>query len=138
MNVEGVAVFHMLDELRESTNTCDFEVLSFSDARLFIIGSFDLDYYHEVEIAFEDVVYIELPTYFNRPALRAATPEEANAYAYLGLDPTEYLYVIEEDPYVDSRKYYVAARSVSARKCMVYHYRREELKDGEEIAPWVK
>lgn len=137
MDIEGAAVFHLLDELRESSNTSDYQILSFNDSRLFVIGSFDLDYYHEVEIAFEGVSYIELPTVFNWPTLRAATPDEANAYAYLGLDQTEYLYVIEEDPYVDSRKFYIAARSVSARRCMVYHYRREGLKDGEEIAPWV-
>jgi hypothetical protein len=138
MDVEGDAVFQLLNEIRESTNSTDFQVHSFSGFRLLIIGSFDLAYYHEVEICFDAVAYIELPTCFDRPALRFAKPDEAKSYTHLGLDDTERLFVFEIDQEINQRRYVVAAQSVKARKCMVYHYRRENLKEGEEIAPWVE
>ena len=138
MDVEGEDVMALLESLRSSSNTTDFEVNTYDGSRLLIVGSFDLTYYHEVEIEFESVAYIELPTLFDRPRLRIATAEESERLRYLDLSPPEKLYAIDTDPDTEDRTFYVAAESVRARRCMVYHYQREDLKEGEEIAPWVE
>jgi hypothetical protein len=135
MDVEDNAVFQLLDEMLGTTNISDFLVFSFNDSRLLILGSFDLAYYHEIEIAFEGVSYIGLPAVFDRPRMRFATPDEAGLFAFLGLEHTDRVFVIELES--SERKHFVVAQQVFARKCMVYHYRREDLKPGEEIAPWV-
>jgi len=137
MFVEGENVMALLESLRSSSNASDFEVQAYDGSRLLIVGSFDLAYYHEVEIEFEEVAYIELPTQFSDPRLRIATAEESARLRFLDLSPPEKLYAIDADPDVDGQTFFIAAESVRARRCMVYHYRREELKDGEEIAPWV-
>jgi len=138
MHLEGEEVMALLESLRASSNTSDFELQDYDGSGLLIIGSFDLAYYHEVEIEFESVTYIELSASFNRPRLRIATAEESERLRFLDLSPPEKLYAIETDPDLDGPFFYVAAERVRARRCMVYHYRRENLRDGEEIAPWVK
>ncbi len=137
MHGEDNAAFQLLDEMLATTNTSDFLVFSFNDSRLLILGSFDLVYYHEIEIVFEGVSYIGLPASFDRPRLRFATPDEERLFAFLGLDDRDRVYVVEPDSESGEGKHYVVAQRVVARKCMVYHYQREDLKPGEEIAPWV-
>jgi hypothetical protein len=138
MDIEGENVMALLESLRASSNTSDFELRGYDGSRLLIIGSFDLAYYHEVEIEFEGVSYIELPTSFNQPRLRVATAEESKRLRFLDLSPPEKLYVIESDADSDGQSFYIAAERVRARRCLVYHYRRENLQEGEEIADWVE
>lgn len=138
MNVQGEDVMALLETLRSDSNTSDFQVQDYDGSRLLLIGSFDLMYYHEVEIEFESTAYIELPSIFDYPRLRIATADESQRLRFLDLSPPEKLYAIDTDPDLQGRTFYVAAESVRARRCMVYHYQREDLKEGEEIAPWVK
>lgn len=45
----------------------DFHIQSFDGYRLVIIGSFDLCYYHYIELRFTEVAHIDCPVWFNSP-----------------------------------------------------------------------
>jgi len=47
-----------------NSNCSDFQIKSFDGFRLHLIGSFDLCYYHEIEIIFNDVYKIAMETSF--------------------------------------------------------------------------
>lgn len=131
---EGEAAFALLKELVETSNIIEFCVARFDTNNLLLIGSFDLSYYHEAEFVFEDVFYIEIYTSsLSHPTLRFATAEEIARYKHLELDASERLFALTSDSHQLNPVYFIGASQVKARKCMVYHYNRENLQAGEEI-----
>jgi hypothetical protein len=131
---EDKAAFALLKELVYSTNTTEFCVARFNTNNLLLIGSFDLSYYHEAEFVFEDVFYIEIYTSsLSSPTLRFATADEIARYKHLELDASECLFALTSDSHQLNPVYFIGASKVKARRCMVYHYNRENLLAGEEI-----
>lgn len=118
-------------------NLSEFVVWSLVEGRLTIFGSDDMAYYHQLEVVYEDVTYIETPTSLWMPAFREATEEERLKCRWRDDDGGK-LYVIEDRKGDETLVYYVAAASCSERVGMVYHYDRTDLRPGEQIAPWVR
>jgi hypothetical protein len=47
-----------------NSNCSDFSIRHFDGSKLYLIGSFDLCYYHEIEIIFHEVFRLDLETSF--------------------------------------------------------------------------
>ena len=82
------SILDRINEIVTTTNTTDFLVQSFVGDSLLLIGSFDLCYYHELEIRFDDVAYIGLPIYgLDSPKFSVASDAERKAHTHLELEP---------------------------------------------------
>jgi hypothetical protein len=130
-----------LNQIVTSTNTVDFRIHSYDSDNLTIIGSFDFSYYHEVEIVFSEVEYISLPADFNEPLFRLGDENEVEAIAKLvALEEDDTVFCIEAETTcsIEKLSFYIVSRGISLREGMVYYYDRENLKEGERIATWVK
>ena len=135
----GKSVFALMTKLVESTNITDFSVSRFDGSTLLLIGSSDLSYYHEAEVLFTDVFYLQLYTpCLWSPRLRYATAEEVARFPHLEIDQGERLFAISSYSHEPRPIYFIGARNVEARRCMAYHYNRENLQPGEEIWDRVK
>ncbi|HEX8361568.1 MAG TPA: hypothetical protein VF613_15745 [Longimicrobium sp.] len=101
----------------------EYRILNADTEELVLIGSFDLAYYHDVEIAFRGVRSTDCPETFHSPRFR----EDGG-----GADAR----VFEIDH--DEGSCRVVAHDVTIRIGKVYHYDRgASLAPGERIAPWV-
>jgi hypothetical protein len=125
----------------DSSNLCEFVLWSLVDNELLILGSDDLAYYHQVEIAYHGLEYIEAPSSFWRPRFRDATELETRRSwrrRVVGADKSASLYVIEDGGDGAIETYFIAAESCVVSVGMVFHYDRPNLEPGERIAPWVR
>jgi hypothetical protein len=105
----------------------NYHVQSFDGSRLLLVGSFDLCYYHDVELTFSGVESIRLPVYFTAEGFRDAGPG--------GEDGTCRRFEVA----AGGGPFEVVAESVAVELVKVYYYDRgEALKPGERIAEWVK
>ena len=121
-----------LAELNEiAKGHTDFHVLSFDGHRLVVVGSFDLCYYHGVEVHFVGVDRINLPVWFHWPEF---TDEGPISSPWSGVENPR-RFVIQ----ADCGRHEVIAEGVEVVVGMVYYYDRGSLlQPGERIAPWVK
>jgi len=55
-------VLSEINEFLKSKDWFDFEIDKYENGNLSIMGSTDFSYYHELEIVFEDVFFIQCPT----------------------------------------------------------------------------
>ncbi len=124
-----------LQKAVNQTNLFEWQLSQFNKESLKLIGSFNLSYYHSVEVVFYGVSYIECPTYFQYPRFRLATNEENERLKVKDIE-YEIAFCIEEEDL--DLTYYICARGFNLEFCTVYHYRRENLTNGERIADWVK
>ncbi len=105
-----------------------------------IIGAFDLSYWHVMEIVIKETTYISCPVSFDSARFRLATESEKQ-----DLKPnlrTEWndliiCIVLDEDLNGKPTKHYIFAEEIDFRIGTVYHYKKEDLKEGERIADWV-
>ena len=98
----------MFDEVnRLSTGgMVEFRFDSFDGSRLVVIGSFDLCYYHNVELVFTEVAFIRCPTSFYEPQFRnAGTAEEGTRFEIK----------------IDEGVFEIIAESAAVRLGTVYH-----------------
>ena len=138
MEIEGQAAIDRANFFVSNSNHAEFSIRAY-DGDLLLLGSFDLAYYHTIELEFRDVLFINFPT-FQLGALHFAIADSdaRSAHAHLDLDDNEILFEITDDPGFSDQRYYIVASKLLVREGMVYHYQRDNLKDGERIAPWVK
>lgn len=102
----------------------EYRVLHADAARLVLIGSFDLSYYHDVEITFHRVHSSTCPEVFHGPRFRE-----------VGVEGDARVFGIDHD----EGSCRIVAREVSVEIGKVFHYDRgAALKPDERIAPWVK
>ncbi len=59
-----VANIEAINEFLANSNCSDFMIKNCNGSQLRLIGSFDLCYYSEIEILFDEVSYISMYTYF--------------------------------------------------------------------------
>ncbi|NMO18569.1 hypothetical protein HPC49_33200 [Pyxidicoccus fallax] len=118
------------------TNVKDFGLRWIQAGSLYVVGSEDLSYYHQVELVFEDFAHVNLPREFSSPRLRLASAHEALAPAHLRSDPELSTFVFET-PDAPGGVFFVCACRLRIEYGMAYHYRRTPLQPGERIAPWV-
>lgn len=101
----------------------EFRLESFENGsgHLLIVGSFDLCYYHDVELHFREVTHINCPTDFSDPSFHVA--RGGHSYRIT----------------CDDGDFNVCASSVDVVIGKVYYYDRGLLlKAGERIASWVR
>ncbi len=114
----------MFNEVNKFATNAEFRIDSFDGSRLVLIGSFDLCYYHDVELTFTEVSFIRCPTYLREPQFREAGKTEGG---------TRFEIKTEEGAFE------IVAESAVVAAGKVYHYDRgSQLQPGERIAPWVK
>jgi hypothetical protein len=102
----------------------EFRFESFDGFLLLIIGSFDLCYYHDIELLFTEVEFISCPTYFCEPQFRDAGPKNDGRRFEIR---------------TDEGLFEIVAEGASVVLGKVFHYDRgEQLQPGERIAAWVK
>ncbi len=139
LTLEMQPTLDRINEIVQTTNATDLVVYSYARDTLLLTGSFDHCYYHEFEVHFRGVVYIELPTCgLDSPVFSIAGDPIRQSYSHIELDADETLFEIHHDPALHGHRYYVAAREIALAEGMVYYYAREELKPGERIADWVQ
>jgi hypothetical protein len=130
-----------INEIVDTTNTVDYRIQSYDSVNLMLTGSFDFCYYHEVELLFHEVSYISLPADFSYPKFRKATLAEiSDIEKLIAVDSEETVFCIEAETSCSLEKlpFFVVAERVSLNEGLVFYYERENLKEGERIAPWVK
>lgn len=111
----------MSDTFRElnELGLWDFQIHSFADALgsaegvLVVRGSRDFCYYHNAEIRFVGVEYMELPASFCHAHFRAATPEETEALRRRVEFEGKLFCIVEEHDSPEERVRYVVASSAS-------------------------
>ena len=133
--------FDRINEIVETTNITNFCIQSYDNDNLLMTGSFDFCYYHEVEIEFKEVSYISLPSGFNYPRFRRASAHEIESIRKLiALEPEDIVYCIEAETSCSLVKlpFYIVATGVNVREGRVFYDERQNLKEGEQIAVWVK
>src|SRR4051812_46844608 len=111
----------MLDEVNRlsASGVDEFRFESFDGSRLLVIGSFDLCYYHDIEMTFTEVEFIRCPTYLREPQFRDAGQKGDGRRFEIR---------------TDEGLFEIVAESVSVVIGKVYHYDRgEQLKAGERI-----
>jgi hypothetical protein len=120
-----MGVFDEVNRMSAAGNS-EFRVMTPGGGQLVLLGSFDLDYYHDIEVTFSGVLSSTAPEWMHWPRFAEGT---ATA------DAEHRRYAIEDD---DGR-YEIVARDVAVEIGKVFHYDRGKLlQPGERIAPWVK
>jgi hypothetical protein len=124
-----VASFAELNEAAKRHT--DFHIKSFDGHRLVLVGSFDLCYYHYIEVHFVEVDRIDCLVWFDCPTFSDEGPVNDPGSAIA--EPRRF--VIQ----TDGDRHEIIARSVEVVLGMVYYYDRgAQLQPGERIAEWVK
>ena len=130
------------DDIRTKTNINDFWIEKMNSSNLILAGSFDHGYYHEIEITFTEVKYISCPGgIFNVSKFRSASEEERNklieqkVFGNEWLNPKCNVIILEDN--IEETKYHIVFEEMSYKFETVFHYIRDNLKEGERIAEWV-
>jgi hypothetical protein len=116
----------LLDEVNRlvAGGVDEFLLFSYSEGNLVVLGGFDVNSYHDVELTFHGVKRIHCPTSLRDPVFRDEGPAESGRR----------LYSIESG----GQRYEIVARGVTVSLGRFYHYDRANLQPGERIANWVK
>jgi hypothetical protein len=108
-----------LAELNESAKShTDFFLQSFDGHRLVVVGSFDLSYYHYIELHFMEVDHINCPVCFFSPIFTDEGPIPNGELRR---------FVIRSD----EGQHEIIARSVEVFLGMVYYHGRDQQSSGE-------
>lgn len=129
-----------LNEGIQDRGVLDFSIRSFEDHRLTMVGSFDLDYYQDVQIEFSGVSYLSCPSDFSDASFRELHRDEcADLIEFLGesLDHESRVFAVDIEDFYNVHTHYIVADDVDFQFGKVYYYPRENLEPGESIAPWV-
>ncbi len=113
-----------LEELNElARGATDFRIQSFDSSKLLIIGSFDLCYYHDIELAFSEVSFIRCPVYFDNPVFSDSDSASGGRRFIIN---------------TDEGQFEIVADAWNATIGKVYHYDHgHQLQPGERIADWI-
>ncbi|MBA4191121.1 MAG: hypothetical protein C0467_24320 [Planctomycetaceae bacterium] len=129
--IEGSRVASMAEGNELAKYHSDFHIQSFDGHRLVLVGSFDLCYYHDIELHFVGVGRIDCPVWFHSPQFvdEGLIQDPGSSIS----EPRRYVIQCDEG------RYAVMARNIEIVLGTVFYYDRgDELKPGERIAQWVK
>ena len=113
--------FVKVNEL-SAAGVSEFQIASFDGYKLVIIGSFDLAYYHDIEVVFKDVSHINCPTDFRDPKFAVGAKAEEGRRFRIETDEGDF-------------EIHAAGVEVSIRK--VYHTAHAETPPGVSEPPLV-
>ncbi|MDF1666113.1 MAG: hypothetical protein P1V97_30425 [Planctomycetota bacterium] len=129
-----------LEKVAQRLNVDEFKIKKFDSVRLTICGSFDFCYYHQIEIHFDEVSYIDLPCIFWAPSFREASKSEIAVFQRSKghhFEAPEVLLIMDAESPTASEgrlQYYIVCESAHFIEGMVYYYERENLVEGERIS----
>ncbi|MED4727579.1 hypothetical protein P9597_05375 [Aneurinibacillus migulanus] len=109
-----------LQERLDKTNISDWYLDEYKGESLRMIGSFDLSYYHEVEVNFNGVSFISCPIYLSYPKFRLASVKEKEMLKNKGIDFT-YAVCLDEEDY--NATYFVCASELNFTFALTKYYR---------------
>ena len=118
----------------------DFHVLSYDGRKLIIAGSEDLCYYHKLEVIFENVFFFK--GYFDGWMSDTSAPVfilEERATELNGkyeITQGNRVFIFRTEDYRND--VIIAAKSISFNTDTVFYYLRDDLKENERIADFVK
>ncbi|SDE94442.1 hypothetical protein [Chitinophaga filiformis] len=118
----------------------DFHVLSYDGRKLVIAGSEDLDYYHTLEVIFENVFFFK--GYFDGWMSDTSAPVfilevlDTELNGKYEITQGNRVFIFRTEDYRND--VIIAAGSVSYNTDTVFYYQREDLKENERIADFVK
>ncbi|MEV6492332.1 hypothetical protein AB0M20_27470 [Actinoplanes sp. NPDC051633] len=116
----------------------EWEILSLNRGRLILAGSFDLSYYHQIEIAFTDVAYLSCAAAFCDPAFREPTEAELHHATHQnGMDVPPVVVAFDHD-FGRPVSCVIAAGSVEITTGMVHRVPPQRLEPGDRLAPWLE
>ncbi|RXZ77432.1 hypothetical protein EBB07_31200 [Paenibacillaceae bacterium] len=120
------------------TNIGDFCIYHYSSRpSLLLVGSFDFSYYHNVEIAFNEVSFVICPGgIFTVDHFRLATKDELQRLYEVSYGYNDTPTICLEDTTFNT-KFFIAASEVNYSFQNVYYYKKESLAENERIADWV-
>ncbi|TLS78258.1 hypothetical protein FE236_00420 [Mariprofundus erugo] len=110
-----------LDELNqwvEAQNLAEFG-FHFNGSHLIMQGSFDLGYYTTVEVRFEEVTYLSLPTRFAWPRFRMASEQERwRVGNMVSLDRGDLVFCVEAETTAGNEKlpFFLVARAIELKE----------------------
>lgn len=123
-------------------NWFDFHVQNYDGYRLSIVGGQDLTYSHELELIFENVFYASIifeewrsdtsKTIIEIPEKELNEKLNVEFEIHQGFQ----IFIIHPEDF--KNKIYVAAKNLRFKKETVYYYDRQDLKENERIADFVK
>lgn len=118
----------------------DWDLLEYDGAHLRFAAGSDLTYHHGLELLFTDVAYLACPTQFSDPTFREPTSDERETLrGYVGQEPPVVVaFDVAAEFGEGSLPCVIAAESVEVVVGVVYRYWREDLNDGERLAPFVR
>ncbi|MGC4790674.1 hypothetical protein ACLQ22_22945 [Micromonospora sp. DT178] len=118
----------------------DWDLLGWNGSELSIAAGHDLTYHHGVELVFTDVHYLACPTRFSDPQFREPTSDEYETVrAFVGeVPPAVVAFDVEAVVGWKVLPCVVAAASVRIVTGLVYRYWREDLKEGERLASFLR
>jgi hypothetical protein len=106
----------------------EFRIQSYDGWRLVVVGSFDLCYYHDIEMTFTDVAHVNCPTAFYWPSFADAGKCQCECCE-------RRRFVIR----AEDAGWEIIAQTVKVEIGKVYHYDRgSQIQPGERIADRVK
>jgi hypothetical protein len=106
----------------------DWQLDYFDSCSLVIIGNQDLCYYHAVEILFEEVLYVQFPSFlYDRLEIRLADPSEISQFQHLELDLESKLFAMSCPDLSPKSMYFIAAERIKVRSCIIHHYPNDKL-----------
>jgi hypothetical protein len=118
----------------------EFTVLNYDGYKLTIAGSFDFSYYHNLEIFFEDILFFS--GYFNGWIANTSNPtfllpeNENEMNRKYQIENGYQLFVFKANNYEND--IVIAAKNIKFNTDTVYYYERNNLKENERLASFVK
>lgn len=138
MNKEHI---HQFNTHVNKENHYELQVYCFSPQKLVLAGGYELDYGHSIELHFTDVHFFCGKQYFalNDPSenplyLGLENPECFELNAQYSIESGYELFVFT----TDEGRVIIAAKEMVLIKRNVLYYKPDNLKEGQEIAYWVK
>jgi len=131
-------LLEQFQSLSQEKEIRDFQLYSFRGSRLIVTGSRDHAYYHQIELHLENTKYLSIPIEFSNPEFRYADEDEYERIRRIvELENQDLIIHIEAETAaaLDPLHFYIVAQSMSINSDLVYHYERENLQEGERIAP---
>jgi hypothetical protein len=138
------SVFSEIDKANAFVSTSlwmDFEVFEMKSKNLTLIGSADFSYFHEIEITFGDVFYLQLIDHWcadtSRPFLKIMTGAEFEEFNLKNTVEVGNI-AVELNSDCPSHNLVVACKRITVKIGKVWHIRVDSLAEGETIADWAK
>ena len=113
-----------VERVNELLSPEECRIQSFGGCRLLIIWGFDLSYYHDLEMEFVEVSYVQCPMSFYAKAFRLATSaelERIGQWIHSHIDPTDSVFCFEDSD-CEGNCFFIAAQSLEIREGRVLHY----------------